>query len=210
MIRFILLAIFTIHLIFPAFAQEPSDSMKVVMAENAIMDAKNGVLVFRLPSDFKKIQFLEKKGVDTKEIIEEREASNKLYIQYMDYSFNFCKVLFTYDTTSRASLLQNDGRNCFLNENLEIDSDQSLEGRPFVQSYFGNTAAFGGSGVDAILFKNSDFKNLLPPFPFYVKINRFGYYFKLIFDKQNAEGYNIQSIAQSMNNKFNDYYEEVK
>ncbi|MEZ4949067.1 MAG: hypothetical protein R2784_06720 [Saprospiraceae bacterium] len=128
----------------------------------------------------------------------------------MDYSFNFCKVLFTYDTTSRASLLQNDGRNCFLNDMLEIDPNKSLQGRSFVQTYFGNTAAFGGSGVDAILFKNSDFKNLLPPFPFYVKVNRFGYYFKMLFDKKNAEDYNIQAIAQSMNDKFTDYYSDVK
>lgn len=222
--RFILLCIFSIFLPAAVLTQTFAEKeMAAKQSEAAIKAAKEGVLVLRLQSDYKKLNALRgilaqpdlpsRKEVTVKDrirtIMLERDAKNKMWIELMNFHFTFSDVLFTYDTTSSTSLNEMDGMYCFLNEDLDIDSTIKLNNRPYIMAYFGHTSNATGTGLDAVLFKNADFENLNKPFPYYIKRTRFTYYKNAVFNPAMADRRNIEKVAEKINEELTDYYEDV-
>jgi hypothetical protein len=222
--RFILLCIFSVFLPAVVLTQTYAEKeLATQQSKAAIKAVKEGVLVFRLQSDYKKLNALRdilaqpdlpsRKEVTVKDrirtIILERDAKNKMWIELMKFHFTFSEVLFTYDTTSANSLNELDGMNCFLNEDLEIDSAVKLDKRPYIMAYFGHTSNATGTGLDAVLFKNADFEKLTKPFPYYIKRTRFTYYKNAVFNPAMADRRNIEKVSEKINEELTDYYEDV-
>ncbi|MCB0663642.1 MAG: hypothetical protein KDC24_12930 [Saprospiraceae bacterium] len=222
--RFIFLAIISVFIPMVVFTQSSVESeMAKKKAEAAIKDVKDGVLVFRLVSNYKKKEALKeiltqpdldaktelniKNRLKTIEL--ETNATNKMWMELLQYQFTLSEVLFTYDTTSAKTLNENDGKMAFLNEDLQIDPATSLNKRPYVMAYFGNTPTSSGTGIEAILFKNSAFEPLVKPFPYYIKRTMFTYYKNMLFNPEMAERRNIEKVAQKLNAALTDYYEDV-
>lgn len=222
--RFLLFAIISVLVPTVVFNQTYTEKLAAAEeAKEAIKAVKEGVLVFRLISDYKKIEALKdilsqpdltsRTRVNVEDrirtIILERDAKNKMWIELMQNHFTFSDVLFTYDTTSAKSLNTQDGINCFLNEDLTIDATKSLENRSYIMAYFGQTSNATGTGLDAVLFKNSAFEKLTKPFPYYIKRTRFTYYKNVLFNPAMADRRNIEKVAEKINEELTDFYEEV-
>lgn len=187
----------------------------------AIEDLREGVLVVRLTSDYKKIKELNRlidegnisgyaKGTAEDRIRKiqfEREAENELWIRAFDEFYQFSEILFAYDTLGRKALAL-DGKNCFLNPNLEIDPSLSLNGRPFLMLYFSNINSETGSGAEAVIFRNSDFEELSKPFPYYVKTTNFMFIFNKLFKPSISKPKNIGRVVKKLNRNLERFYEK--
>ena len=187
----------------------------------AIQDLKEGVLVVRLTSDYKKVKELNRlidegnissyaKGNAEdriRKIQSERNAENRLWMQGFEEHYGFSEILFAFDTLRRKALSL-DGKNCFLNDNLEIDPSLSLNGRPFLMLYFGNINSETGTGASAVIFRNSDFEELSKPFPYYVKMTNFMYFFNKVMRTSSAEVRNMERIVKKMNRNLERFYEK--
>lgn len=185
---------------------------------------KNGCLVVRLESKHRKLKeisrLVEEGDLSDKtratlseklgKMKSERDEKNKLWMEHFGKHFNFSKVLFTYDTTSMQVLKNQGGKGSFLNAQLEIDPQANLGNSDFVLARFGTTDSQEGTGLSAMIFQNADFKDLTKPFPYYVKLTSFGYYFNKILAKNIAEPRMTEKVVKKANAKLKDYYLKVR
>lgn len=199
-------------------AQDADEAAKL-----AINTMKENCLVVRLESHHRKISELTRlasKGdlsdktraalsEKLKRMMQERDAKNLLWMQYFNQHFNFSKVLFTYDTTSVELLKTQSGKNSFLNDSLKIEPSIRLESGTFTAARFGATDTQEGTGVDALIFQNSDFEDLQKPFPYYVKLTYLGYYFNKLLAKELAEPRNTERVVKKANERLREFYKKV-
>lgn len=189
-------------------------------AIQAISDLKKGVLIVRLESDLKKIEALadlaakpgnspeQARRIEQmrKDLIEEKRQLNTWWMQAFLEEFDFTDVLFVYDTTSRATLVDQDGKNSFLDRELAIDPARRLNERPFVMARFGTTDRDRGAGVEAMILRNSDFEDLHKPFPYYIKETRFSYIFSKLFGSKTAERDNIFKMVRKLDEQLKKFW----
>ncbi len=185
----------------------------------AIRELKNGILIVRLTSEFKKIKELNrileegdispqtKMNLPNKiqKIIEERDAENSSWITYFENEYNFSDVYFAYDTLRKEALLGNDGKNCFLNKSFRINPSLSLDGRKFLMLY---KETLPDSGAEAVVFRDASFQQLSNPFPYYVKTTGFMLVFNALFKNEIAEDRNIRRIVRKINKKLETFHEK--
>lgn len=184
----------------------------------AITDLKNGVLIVRLTSEYRKLEALEELlengdiSVETEanlplkmtRIEVERDLENDLWVRNFKAHYQFSDILFAYDTLRMDALIKNDGKNCFLDEDMKINPSLSLNGRPFLMLYKGIISE--GSGAEAVLFRDANFVQLKKPFPYFVRTTRFMYVFNSIFKGSIADARNIEQVVKKIEKKLNKFY----
>ena len=146
-------------------------------AIQAIESIKKGVLVFRLSSEVKKIneidKLIEKAEADgtkksrleklrSKTIKEAEEMNHGLYDAF-ENNFEFADVLFVYDT-SIHNLYSGVQSGYFLNKDLEVDPEINLDNRTFRVARFG-WPFNKGSVYKNIYVMDENNNDLARPFP---------------------------------------------
>jgi len=101
--------------------------------------------------------------------------------------------------------LGNDGRNCFLNQDFEIDLSLSLDGKNFLMLY---EETLPESEAEAVVFRDASFQHLSKPFPYYVKTTGFMLVFNSIFKNSIAEDRNIRRVVRKLNKNMEKFYEK--
>ncbi len=203
----------------PIFGQAKVEIPKKSTPTEAIRDLKDGILIVRLTSEFKKIKelnrILEEGDISAQtraslpnkiqKIIEDRDAENSSWITYFETEYNFSDVYFAYDTLRKEALLGNGGENCFLNKSFKIEPSLSLEGRNFLMLF---KETLPDSGAEAVVFKDASFQELSKPFPYYVKTTGFMLVFNSLFKNEIAEDRNIRRIVKKVNKKLESFYKK--
>ena len=174
----------------------------------ALIDLKEGVLIVRLTSEFRKLKAIEEAAFvsleSTREIIQKRDAENKLWRRHFKRYYSFSDVLFAYDTLRKEALWNHDGKNCFLGEDMKIDSSLSLNGRSYLMLYKGTVS----NSQSAVIFRDANFNEVERPFPFYVKINSLSHIYNSLFNSFNADDINIARIVRKIDRKLRKFLEE--
>lgn len=200
------------------FAQGELDDQSVSSPTTAIRDLKDGILIVRLTSDYRKITELERLRKEESVSVENRlklperlrkikairDRENALWIEHFQNEYSFSEVYFCYDTLRKEPLLYNDGKNCFLNKKFKIDPALSLEGRDFLMLYKGSA---GEAGVEALIFRDASFQELSKPFPYYIKTTGLMYFFNKIFKESIADDRNIRRVVRRLDQKLHSFYE---
>lgn len=197
----VFLMFFSVLFIGEAIAQTPAYKLSMAdrhrISEAAIEGLHNDdVLVFRLSSNYRKIQEIErlysnesdeiKRARFENMLMEVQEKTKKesiILINAFDKNYEFSEVLFLYDT-AMVSLNSGVEKGIFLNENLEIDSSIELKGRNYWVSYFGrNPTGQTKSDVEGFVTMNSELELLPPPFPYFVFKLKSPYIFMINYEK---------------------------
>ena len=199
--------IFSFISIFVFVAASLTAQQTISTPTKAIIDLKEGVLIVRLTSEFRKLKAIEERALasleSAQEIIEKRDAENKLWRKHFKRYYSFSDVLFVYDTLRKEALWEHDGKNCFLGEDMKIDSSISLNGRSYLMLYKGTVS----NSQSAVIFRDANFKQVERPFPYYVKINSLSHIYNSLFNSDNADDINITRIVSKIDRKVRKFYE---
>ncbi|MEL6865640.1 MAG: hypothetical protein AAFP19_14530 [Bacteroidota bacterium] len=191
-------------------------------AKKAITSLLDGALIVRIPSKASKIAELERLSKSTELSAKTRErmraqlaqtkAERDLYTRELMAAFNayydFSTVYFAYDTAfTRLNKGQKTG--LFLNEDLEIDPVIDLTDRPYLVLRTGTTDPSYTSGIEAMIFMDSDMEDLTKPFPYYVKMKSIGHIIQSIFYPNRAVRRSAEKIVQQMNRQLRSFHEDA-
>jgi len=209
---------------------------KIAIAEKAIKDLKEGILIVRLKSKHSKISKLQSlsssKDVDNatkarikntlKREIEERNTLNNQIVKGFEEFYYFSTVYFMYDTSS-ISLKNGVQEGIFLNNNLEVDPTIKLNNKPFFVLRYGTTDLNNTSGIEAWVVMNKQLEDMERPFPYHAAlkgIDNFKQLLREAFDprtkaerkalKKRLKGSNsMDKTAIKLNSKFRLYHSRV-
>ena len=219
MCRFTVIRVFFLMSVFvwcalPVLGQEEEDLSyreRREMAKKHIRDLKEGVLIVRLPSQQNKIETLQelldggKLDAKGEKRIKERlegtkaktESFNKNFIAAFYENYRFSDFLFILDTAS-VHLKAGNHQGIFLNKNLEPAPELSLGDRPYYVLRFGSTRSGSGQSVEAMVLMDDNFRDLQPPFPYYVRINNFNAVMGGLFPKPKQEQKNARRLVENL------------
>ncbi len=193
-------------------------------AEEAIRDLKGGTLLIRLPSRQRKIDAMEQVlsgyGPDDKgrarmekllrQTRQEAAAFNRHMVAAFRDSFDFAKVRFFYDYDT-PKLQAGETAGVFLNEELKADPSISLPGGPYYVLGFGQTQKDYSDGLEAMYIMDSEFERMMPPFPYYQRLNDFAAFVGSIFpapDQQMRDALRLVGKLEDKLEKFHGRVEE--
>lgn len=214
--------ILTFFIINSITAQNIEKELAKERAEQAIELLKDGLLVVRLTSNHKKINKF-KELIAAKDISErnrkklqselentlaETKAKNILLMEKFRELYNFSDVLFIYDTDTEKLLAKQES-GYFLNKDLEVSPNLSLQESPFLILRFGTTDRATTAGIQGMIITDSELNDLHPPFPYAYKEGGFMFVFDKVFDPQEAAVRNYPRMIEKMNVKLKKYYREV-
>jgi len=171
---------------------------------NQINELKNGVLLVRLKTSENAIKYLEQQGKyeEAEQLFQQQKINNLEIINAFKQHFTFCPVYFFFNNQSQK-ILNSDFENVFLTENLSIDSSIKLINPVYYFAEFDiletSDEASGGTGIEALIIKDKNLKQLSKPFPFYVRKN------ELMMGTRN-----IRSVVIMLNFNLEQYYNTVK
>ena len=205
-----------------AFAQNdpflPAKERKAI-AIKEIKTLKDGVLVVRLPSNSKKMAALQalidggklKKATlkRTQEQLESTKYTTKLFSETMIRAFEayyqFSDVLFMYDTAA-TQLKGGQLSGFFLNDSLEVAPSAGLKDTSFLVLRFGLTRSSRGQSIEAAVLMDRQMDDMLPPFPYYVKMNNFSSIMGTLFPKTNQFERSLGKAVRRLNAQLFSYY----
>ena len=214
-LKIVLFTIMGVFFTFSAFAQSIPKKERRAIARQAIQNLKGGTLVLRLKSKHNKITKLEEllAAPDIKEsvkiklsknletTIDERNQFNLSLTNAFEEYFSFSNIYYMYDTSSIA--LKNGQRSgFFLNKNLELDPSIEIPEGEFFVIKIGTTDASTTTGVEAMVIMDKNLKDMMPPFPYYVRINSISRLFTRIFNHKNLVRKDSEKIVQKLETNF--------
>lgn len=206
----------------PAFSQ--SKNQEKQLAYTHISALKSSALLVRLKTKQKTIDALRKNNLNQEADIVtlEMRQKNLAIIKAFNEKFNFCPVYFFYSSDSKLVLENKLDSVRFLNEKLEYDGLIKFNSDNFYIGEFGNIEqhpstsktgdydtydsegniitreAYNGQtnfGFGALVIKDSNFNQLLRPFPYYSRT-----YQDIIFIKRK-----YSTVVSKMNEKLREY-----
>ena len=190
------------------------------MSKQAIYDLKNGVLVVRLKSGGNKLKALERVANSPsvskkdKEKFDEKIAAqkqdtrkeNERLMVALKEKYSFSEVLYFAD--SAVHLLKEGVQSgYFLNENFEIDPAISLNGKTYLIAYYGATNSATKMGEEGLVILDSNFKELVAPFPHYTGITTTRKTLGKFFNKRDEVEYFIM-MAERFNERVEELYDK--
>jgi hypothetical protein len=149
---------------FSTFSQSSANAHK------NIASLKKGALFIKLKTSENVINGLIERGRkdEAEKIRAELALENKEIINAFKNNFTFCKVFFFYSNNSQK-IKDGNYTGCLLNTNYEIDS--TFNGSDYLIGEFGQTET---NRIDAFLIEDKNFNQLKKPFPFLIRLNKFG------------------------------------
>jgi len=191
------------------------------LAEQAINDLKNGVLVVRLKTGNNKLSALhrvansQEVGAATQEKFKEKIAAyeqelrqeNEWLVKALEENYTFSETVFLLDTS--AYQLKNQVRSgIFLNNKMEVDPGISLEGRPFLVVYYGQALSSRKSGIDGVVVLDSNLNELYDPFPFFTGMTGIKRLLAKFLNKKGDAEF-LAEIVTKFQKRLDEYYELV-
>ena len=192
-----------------------------------IRDMKNSVLLVRLKTRENSIQALKEAGhYDQMKIVQDKQREeNKKIVTAFQEDFDFCPVFFFYSSCSKQ-VREHQFQNCLMNAELKLLSNEAVTDIDhfyiaefwYVErsddEYFshysfdpddeGNMekrSNYSGSpelGVDALVLRDSNFRQLKKPFPYYVRTYQ-GFPFR------RSESKTVQKMNKNLHDYLKDY-----
>ena len=193
------------------------------MAEEHIKNLKNGVLVVRLPSQQNKIETLQTL-IDGGNLDKKTEAKlqgrldgtkaktasfNKSIITAFQEQYNFSDFLFMMDTAA-TQLKEGVRQGIFLDKNLELDQEAAIVDSSVYVLRFGSTYSGRGQNIEAAVITDSNLEDLLPPFPYYVRINNFDAIMGGLFPKPKQELKNAMRLVEKLQRNLVEFARQVE
>lgn len=203
----------------PGTAQIIKGKTNKSIAEQAIVDLRDGALVLRLTTYHNKITKLEellakpdmnekdrkRLEKDLETTIRERDQYNTELVASFGTHYRFSAVYFMHDTSS--VLLKSGKKSGFLlDQNLKIDPNITITQDSFFVIYSGTLEATNSSGMEALIIMDSRFEVLPSPFPYYVKTNNFWLVLGRIFSSKNSVKREAQKVVPELNRKLISFY----
>ena len=189
------------------------------IAEQAIIDLRDGALVLRLKSKHNKITKLEellaKPDIDEKDrkklekelanTIRERDLFNTELVASFVAHYKFSAIYFMYDTSS--VVLKNGGKSGFLlDQDLKVDPEITITQDSFFVIYSGTLDVTDRTGLEALIILDCRFEIIPSPFPYYVKVNNFWSTLGRFFSPDKAIKKDAQKIVPELENNLREYY----
>lgn len=165
---------------------------------------KNGVLIIRLKTSEQIIRHLQREGKfqEAEKISKQQNTENQEIINSFRKYFHFCPVYFFYSNNTDQALSGN-FTGILLNDSLEEDSSITIQTQNYYFAEFGlldpNDESISGTGIEALIIKDKNFKQLQRPFPFYVRKNEF-----------LSGSKNISQVISQMNFNLEQFYKSAK
>lgn len=158
-----------------------------------IKDLHQGILVFRLPSEKKKLEAYKLKYEEKMEttrydkLVEstkaERDLDNRAFIEAFEHRWTICPVYFIYDYDT-PKLLNRERVAISLDSNLVFRKDII----PYEKSIYIAEFTEFESGMEAMHIMDFQLNNLLTPFPHYYKVNdNWKLFFSILFPKKSVK-----------------------
>lgn len=178
-----------------------------------IKDLKEGVLVVRLQSNNRKINALQEsiakapnESENLKRKLKQAKAEykqvGKAMMQAFATEYSFSEVVFMHDTASIA-LKNGQQEGLFLDENLEIIPNQSLDNRFFCLLASGKSE----SGAEGFKILDAGLEIIPQPFPNFVRLNTLGYLMSNIFSNETAASQRLYNrLAKKLQRQLERYY----
>lgn len=147
-----------------------SFSQSSANAHKNIILLKNGALFIKLKTSENVINGLIARGRkdEAEKIRTDQAMENKEIINAFKNNFKFCKVFFFYSNNSQK-IKDGNYKGCLINTNNEIDS--TFNSIDYLIGEFGQTET---NRIDAFLIEDKNFDQLKKPFPFLIRLNKFG------------------------------------
>lgn len=199
-------------------AQELTKVERTEKAKQAIEDLEGGTLVLRLKSKNNKISKLEElmasptikdetKNKLRKELentIDERNRYNLSLTNAFEEHYKFSDIYYIYDTAS-LSLKKGARSGIFLNKNLELDPSISIPDGTFFVIRTGTTDSSTTTGVEALVIMDQNLKDLVRPFPYYVRVNSISRLFTRVFNHKKLVRKDSNEIVQKLERNLRKY-----
>ncbi|MCX7743898.1 MAG: hypothetical protein N2167_04955 [Flavobacteriales bacterium] len=141
-------------------------------AERCLNTLKQGVLLVRLKTGSNQIKLLRQAGknAEADEIAKFWETENKAIIKAFSKEYTFSPVLF-FLNTSTDSLRSRKTKGIFINDSLQRLPDDLLGNRPYLIAELDELEAPSSNfGLPALVVRDSTFKQLRRPFPFFIRM----------------------------------------
>lgn len=201
---------------------EPRKS-RIQRSHAAIQELKDGILVVRLKSNKKKIAEIQK-VLQTEDVGPAREErlryllsdtkdkthlKNTAIIHAFGEFFDFCEVRFMYDYDT-PKLKTGAKKGYFLNKSLEFDPTIQLDTSYYMVSRFDRTSEKeGGPLYDAIIISDSEFEDLVKPFPYYVIIGNSTSVTNILFPQKNPIIEEINGWVNTLNSELHKKHQKL-
>jgi len=145
-------------------------------SKKQILELKNGVLIVRLKTSENAIKYLIENGkTEEAETMKQQQADmNREIINSFRQRFSFCPVYFFFSSQTDAAL-KGQFNGILLNEKLEIDTSIKIINPIYYFAEFdyleSDDESSTGTGIEALIVKDMNMKQLSRPFPFFVRKN---------------------------------------
>lgn len=203
-------------------AQDLPAKDRKVIAVQAIKELKDGTMILRLKSKNNKITKLNellaaptlndvnrlKITEELEETIAERDNYNQTLIDAFDKYYSFSKLYLMYDTAS-ISLKNGVRSGIFLDKSLNPDPTIEIPEGPFYLVRTGTTDSSSTTGVAAIVIMDRHLKDMLRPFPYYVRTNDLGRIFTRIFNHNKLVKRDASKVVQKLEKNLRKFFTEI-
>lgn len=193
------------------------------LSREAVKKLKDGVLIVRLKtgnSKMKAFQRLaesetissEKRAVfqsKMDELAKEVQQQNEWLVEAMNKHYTFSEVLYIADTMVHHLKGESIPAGIFMNGQLEVNPNLSLQERAYLITFFGATKSTTKSGLGGMVVIDEAFKELVDPFPHFTGLTTARKSIGKFFNKKD-DLYFLEILIQRFNRRITDYYEQVK
>lgn len=171
-----------------------------------------GVLLVRLNYNLPLIKWYEenKRWAEADSVKKQNNAFNKTLMQAFKKYYTYSKVYFFKDDKS-YEVAGGSPEGIFVNDSLEIDSSQSINGKRFLIAEIGFVESFTGSTIDNMMVVlNAKFKQMKSPFPYSTNnLKAFQTYRRYLTDKKEEDFQNpLELQVYVLNKRISAYYQE--
>ncbi len=191
------------------------------IAEQAIKDLKNGVLVVRLKTGSNKLgamqrvanspdvteserkMFAERIAAYQKEVDQE----NEWLVRSLKEHYSFSETLYMPDTSAHQ-LKKGVQSGYFLNGEMQPDPTISLGGKPYLVLFYGNAISPGKSGIEGLVLLDANLKELVEPFPFFSGISTIKRTLVKFFNKKE-ESEIYDAMVAKLQKRLEEYHQAV-
>lgn len=194
---------------------------RTTMAEQAIKDLKNGVLVVRLKTGDKKLEALRRVAKSpnvsnsdkarfqqkVKDHQEKVRLENEWLVSSLKKNYSFSEMLFMLDTSAHE-LKMGKQNGVFLDENLQPNPNISLSNKPYLVLYHGQTISRVKSSSEGLVILDAGLQELVDPFPFFIGITTIKRALGKFFNKKGEDEF-FDEMVEKLQKRLDDYHEEV-
>ncbi len=191
------------------------------IAADALQAIKEGVLIVRLASNSRKLEELDKllANKDLNEnrrqrlqemkdqTVAETSEENRLVVEAFNTFYDFSDLLFMYDADVQR-LKQGEQSGYFLDKNLQVDPNISLNGRSYIIAFYGNNLSSALKERKSVFVVDTNNIDLPPPFPDSSDKFAFEFIARWFDVTDTRQGYHVRKFNRRLHGLYAEYQEK--